>query len=148
MKLFLFLSLFTFSCARPTYINENSENYQYVQETKLDCSSVFVNSGLCLAWYWEHKPSPQQAGSLIFKTFRLNNFDQTPIEIDPDFSSYLVLWMPSMNHGSSPTTIEKLDLGTFRANNVFFVMPGEWELRFQLKDGSTIKDEIKIPITI
>ena len=51
-----------------------------------------------------------------------------------------------MGHGSSPTHVEKVDLGTYSVNNVFFVMPGEWEIRFQLIGPQQVADEIIVPI--
>lgn len=56
------------------------------------------------------------------------------------------LWMPAMQHGSSPTKIELvLDsagvarTGLYRVRNIYFIMGGEWEVKITLiaPDGST-----------
>ncbi len=86
-------------------------------------------------------------GSMIFKTYRLSSYDQSAIEVDAVSVPQLILWMPAMGHGSSPTTVTRIEVGTYRASNVFFIMPGQWELKFQVKEGSEIKDEAIIPIT-
>ncbi len=53
-----------------------------------------------------------------------------------------------MAHGSVPITITRLDLGTYRASNVFFVMPGDWEIHFQSKQGEEVKDEVVVDFTL
>jgi hypothetical protein len=85
-------------------------------------------------------------GSLIFKTYRLNTLDQTPIEVDLKSTPQVVLWMPSMGHGSTPSQTVRVDEGTYRTSNVFFIMPGEWEIRIQLKSGGEVTDETRITL--
>ena len=52
-----------------------------------------------------------------------------------------------MGHGSTPTHTDRVDVGTFRTNNVFFVMPGKWEIRFQINDGETVKESAVVETT-
>lgn len=66
---------------------------------------------------------------------------QTPIEKDMESLPQLVLWMSSMGHGSTPSQTQRLDVGTYRASNVFFIMPGDWQLKFQIKNGNELLDE-------
>ena len=87
-------------------------------------------------------------GSLVFRTYRANNYDRSPVMTDPALAPAVVLWMPEMGHGSSPTSISHLDTGTYRASDVFFVMPGHWQIKFQLKNGNTVEDELVVSITI
>jgi hypothetical protein len=51
-----------------------------------------------------------------------------------------------MGHGSTPTTTTRVDVGSYRVSNVFFTMPGEWELRLQAKNGTEVLDEANISI--
>lgn len=134
---FSFVITSVLGCARPKYVNDSGAgNGNSVQEKiKAECSVTFSESKYCVSWYWENKPTTRQPGSLIFKVFRLNQLDQTPIQIDMPMVPEVVLWMPSMGHGSMPTQTSRLDVGTYRATNVFFMMPGDWEIRFQIKDG-------------
>jgi hypothetical protein len=53
----------------------------------------------------------------------------------------VVLWMPSMGHGSAPTQVERavdsngnVLAGVFNVRNVFFIMGGDWEVRVTLTD--------------
>lgn len=53
----------------------------------------------------------------------------------------VLLWMPSMGHGSSPVTLEKVAPGQYRVSRVFFVMRGDWEIQFKLKNGNTVLEQ-------
>lgn len=113
-----------------------------------NCDLRFQTSGFCLSWKWEEAPTSQKAGTLVFKTYRANVYDGTPVMLDFATLPSLVLWMPSMGHGSTPTTVTRLDVGTFRATNVFFIMPGEWQMRFQVKLPNEQADEAIVDLTL
>jgi hypothetical protein len=96
---------------------------------------------------WQAMPNETAYGSFTFKTFRPNAADGSPIPVDPPGTIAVVLWMPSMGHGSAPLAINKLDVGTFSASNVFFTMKGDWQIIFQLKSAGAVQDQAIIPIT-
>jgi hypothetical protein len=112
-----------------------------LHEVGSDCSVRFKNSKLCISYAWEKVPTETEEGSFIFKTYRPNLVDQSPVLVALPETPNVVLWMTSMGHGSSPVTVETVDTGTYRANHVFFVMPGNWEIRFQQKAQETVNDE-------
>lgn len=136
-------------CAKPKYVNETahdkSQNAGQEAATGV-CETIFSTSGLCLFWYWEVKPTAEAQGSLIFKTYRFNHLDQTPVEVDLAQVPQVILWMPGMGHGSTPTQTTRMDLGTYRVSQVYFVMPGEWEIRFQVKNGSEVVDAAQVSL--
>ncbi len=150
LVLFLSFSLgvFLVGCAQPKYISEadSTTTGQQAAGAKANCDIQFSSSKYCLSWFWETKPTASAEGSLIFKIYRLNAFDQTAIQLDSQALPQLVLWMPSMGHGSTPSVVQRLDVGTYRATEVFFIMPGEWDLKFQLKTGSEVTDEALVQI--
>ena len=142
-----------FSCTQPKYVkSEWNENQQSLAkptgEITSDCTIKFKNSETCLTWSWEVKPTDSQTGSLIFKIFRKNKLDASNIYLTPNGEVKLKLWMPEMGHGSSPTQIEMIDIGTFRARSVFFVMPGLWELKFQVWSDQVLSDEAMVNVEI
>jgi hypothetical protein len=151
----LFICALLFSCARPIYVQGDSPGGSEDPQRKTDtlCPISFVSTqspspGYCLKWSWEVSPKVGESdASLIFKIYRLNAYD-TPLEKDPNLKPALVLWMPGMGHGSSPTSIEALDQFTFRAKNLIFFMPGEWDLRFQMLNGVHRQEEAIVPITL
>ncbi len=141
---------FSFGCAQPKYISESDQPNSGPQAAgaKSNCDIQFSNSKYCLIWFWENKPTSTTQGSLVFKIYRLNAFDQTAIQLDTAELPQLILWMPSMGHGSTPTVVQRLDVGTYRASEVFFIMPGEWDLKFQIKSGSEVTDEALVQIIL
>ena len=151
LTLNIFLIHLFFSCAQPKYIQktDDTNSAPSYQKNKADCNVQLKNSKLCLSWLWELKPTETEMGSFVFKIYKLNNYDQTAIMMENGDKVEVVLWMPSMGHGSSPTTVEKLDVGTYRTHDVFFTMPGEWQIKFQFKNlNNELTDEAIVDIQI
>lgn len=150
------LSLFALqfaSCAKAKYAEpapeqSASQSHEKTNTVVVTCPNVFESSQFCLDWYWENKPTSKSQGSIIFKTYRLNSFDQSMVPVELSTIPELILWMPGMGHGSTPTQVNRLDMGTYRAENIFFVMPGAWELRFQIKSEKKIVDKVYVAISI
>lgn len=138
------------ACARPIYEEKivSNNNGQSNADSAAACSIKFTTSGNCISWKWEQMPTSSVPGSLSFKIYRQNAFDNSAVLLDPDYMPTVVLWMPGMGHGSSPTQVQQLDVGTYMANSVFFVMPGKWEIKFQIKNGSALVDEAVVDIEI
>lgn len=151
--IFMLLSICLMSCANPKYFIQDKALVSQVGRGEpthpIRCELKFSNKEVCLAWYWEKITTPFEEGSLIVKLFRPNRLDGSPVLITPiQLNLRLTLWMPSMNHGSTPTISHKIDVGTYRIEEVFFIMPGEWDLRFQLLNQDNIKDEVIVEIRI
>ncbi|CAN5708433.1 hypothetical protein BH10BDE1_BH10BDE1_03020 [soil metagenome] len=97
------------------------------------CAAQFAQSKSCVGFSWEKLPTETEFGSFIF-TFT-NEAGLLADLANPK----IVLWMPSMGHGSSPVTIERISTGLYRATKVFFTMKGEWEIRFQTLGDQAIR---------
>ena len=96
-------------------------------------------SGFCVAVEWEKLPTEEDFGSFRFHVFRGGAAPQDPGAIS------VILWMPGMGHGSSPVSVEQLGPGEYRARDVFFTMRGEWEIRFQRREGQDERDQAVLP---
>ena len=138
-----FVGLLVVDCARPNYVT--SAGLGTIKEDSITCQSRFA-SGKCLSYAWETNPTEEGFASFIFKSFRQNKADGSPVLEDLTFEPSVVLWMPGMGHGSSPVTVERLDIGTYRASKVSLYMHGQWEIRFLLKDRNEIKDHATIAL--
>lgn len=139
----------TISCAQPKYVEEPKPlDQRDSYEKPGTCSIAFKSSGICLSYVWESQPNTSDYSQLVFKIFRLSQYDSTPIEIDSPSIPQVVLWMPSMGHGSTPTEVERLDVGTYRAKNIFFIMPGEWDIHFRFTNDVGTQDEATINLTL
>ncbi|MGE3261930.1 MAG: hypothetical protein AB7K68_09140 [Bacteriovoracia bacterium] len=67
--------------------------------------------------------------------------------IEPALPVSVSLWMPDMGHGSAPTQIQRmLDdrgsviVGTYEVRNMYFMMPGNWEIRVKVKYPSETEE--------
>lgn len=145
---FLFLGMA--ACAQPRYESSPAGGTREGESKQgaYDCSVRFKSSGLCVEWWWEKKPADGEFGSVLFKVFRLSSVDRAPIETDLPYLPSFILWMPSMGHGSSPTQVSRVETGTYRASQIFFPMPGAWEMRILLKQGDRVDDEAVVPVEI
>ena len=141
-----FFLLLCVSCADPRYAPAVSHLPPTGTIDKLKSCEIKMNSGECISSAWEKMPTEDDYGSFIFKTFHLSPADNSVVEDDLSGNFTVLLWMPAMGHGSSPVTVERIDVGTYRASRVFFSMKGQWEIRFQLKEGNAVTDQAIIPI--
>jgi hypothetical protein len=143
MKFYFFIIVFlTFSCAKPHYVDDKKI---IKQEEVKTCDLYFKENELCLFSKWEVFPNESQFGQMKL-TFTERNDDR--VLVTPKYHFEMILWMPSMGHGSSPVSITPISKGVFRASEIFFIMPGAWEIRFQLKDEGKIVEEVIQNITI
>jgi hypothetical protein len=136
-------------CAKAHYENSpDLQNPSSPDQKVTTCPVRFQTSGLCLMWEWETPPTSTQNGVLIFKVVRANLLDGTAVPVDVEGAAELILWMPEMGHGSTPTKVVPVDVGSFRATEVFFIMPGKWEMKFQFKKEGALLDEAVVSLTL
>lgn len=138
-------ALLVSACARPNYAPSDNTDQSGQGQKPGACQARFT-SGHCVSYEWEKMPTEDDFGSFIFKVFLEG--DDGPMLVDLAGTMTVILWMPSMGHGSSPVEVRRLDVGTYRASDVFFTMRGDWDIRFHLKDGSNVKDQAIISLTL
>ncbi|MBO9667733.1 MAG: FixH family protein [Bdellovibrio sp.] len=144
--LILLLSFFAAACARPDYIDPISRNGSQSQAT--DCPLKFTQSSLCASLDWVQGPQSPNESEFILKFWNKSSGTKAGPFVDPPQTLSVILWMPSMGHGSSPVTIEKIEDGTYRVRRVYFIMPGDWEIRTFLKDGATVIDQATVSLVL
>ncbi|MFZ4713699.1 MAG: hypothetical protein ACOYL6_08310 [Bacteriovoracaceae bacterium] len=133
-----------FSCAKSNYVSTEDLKRQF-DEINSDCSLKFQNDELCLSMEWEIFPTEDTFGRFVMKFYKI---DHPEITIEPNNAPNVLLWMPSMGHGSSPVTLTTLSPGTYLVSDVFFNMLGTWDIRFQLKNGNDVIEQQILKITI
>ncbi len=140
MKGFMLMSALMFSslvaCANPDYVsNVKKEN---ITE---GCTVRFNKLETCGLIEWINAPAKKQDSNFMFVLDgALEKFSHATLEVE--------LWMPSMGHGSAPTVVRKINASTFDVSNVHFIMGGDWEIRFTLKEGALVLDEAIFSIDI
>jgi hypothetical protein len=139
MKKLLLGLLFLTACARPDYINPVSKKSSQGQTDH--CSLKFINSQLCSSIQWTMGPQSPDESELILKFWDEKTASENGPYVDPANTLSVILWMPSMGHGSSPVKIDKIETGVYRVHRVYFIMPGDWEVRIFLKNGTTTVDQ-------
>jgi len=126
----LLLSFFLLACAKPNYQNISS-NFSDANKDSVECALPLKKLDQCVRLTWVQESNDSHMG--IF------NLDFTKAMTN---DVRAVLWMPSMGHGSRPTTIARLSETQFQISNVAFIMPGEWEIRIQLVENNQVVDEV------
>jgi hypothetical protein len=103
-----------------------------------NCWHQIVPSQLCLAMTWKKLPKDRMdEGVIEVKFLRPNLMDQSlmPAELedfDFEFEPWMVMDPPSQSHGTAPVFLERIDTGSFRVSQIYFIMRGTWQLRFKL----------------
>ncbi len=59
----------------------------------------------------------------------------------------VLLWMPSMGHGSSPVTVTQFDVNKYNITKAAFVMKGDWLVRLAFTTEG-VAHQIDIPLDI
>jgi hypothetical protein len=137
------------ACADPKYLPPNPPSPSPALGEKLVpgedgtssvCPYRFKTTKYCLNWKWEVLPTLESEGTFIFRVYRLDDRG-TPIPVEGLATPELKLDMPSMGHDSGlDPVIAPLGGGIFRAEDVFFNMGGEWDLKFALPLEGGAKD--------
>ncbi len=145
---FAVLVLLLTACARPDYIDPLQNAKQDNTEHSNACTLTFASTKTCASIEWTQGPQSPNESEFIVKFWNAQTGNvQGPFQ-DPPETLSVVLWMPSMGHGSSPVKIEKIQDGVFRVRKVFFIMPGDWEIRFFLKNQTTQIDQATFKLVL
>jgi hypothetical protein len=105
------------------------------------CPLRFPGAGLCASLTWEVEPGDQY-GEFLLRFWNEAQATAAGPYVDPTLTVAAQLWMPSMNHGSRPAIlVTRLDAGVYRATRANFSMPGDWEIRVQLKNGTSVVEQ-------
>jgi hypothetical protein len=128
--------------------NPGAPLIKLTQPGQKDCPLSFPRSGLCASLNWTRQPSEEQTGSFALAFWRAGRPEQGGPYVDPSSDVAVKLWMPAMGHGSSPVKIAHSAAGRFDVTDVYFVMPGDWEIHVLLKNGSNVVDEAVLPVHI
>jgi len=112
---------------------------------------LFKNGTLAIEVEFPTAPVVGQESLLVLTAVDTKTFQAVEIADSVE----VVLWMPSMGHGSAPTQVErsvdaqgKVVTGVFNVKNVHFIMGGDWEVRVTLTDASGAKETASFAIML
>ena len=133
----LILLIFLLGCGDSPFINKEVSN-EVRGTPSLENELVLPGENIVLKLYWNEGPRLSDESKLTIILL-----DDNGRPIDPKNSFKIMLWMPTMGHGSFPVSVKKLSQGVYEAREMFFTMEGNWDVHFQLIDGDKVKDEVK-----
>ena len=138
MKL-LFLILFSlfFSCGKSPFLKTPSSEQRVILPQMPEEGLYFENEKLNITHYFssEINIGEEVTVAVVFS-------DAQGRLKDPKAHFSMKLWMPDMGHGSFPITIKKVSTGIYEARDLFFTMPGYWDIHFELKKEDQVIDEV------
>ena len=145
---FLFLAV---GCGKsPLFNHKNADELKLSNGAGKDCPIVFNQAKLCASLTWTQQPTDEDGGAFTLHFWKKGGSPSGPF-VDPGNKVAVKLWMPSMGHGSSPVKVAsakdvagKTEEGIFEASEVYFIMPGDWEIWIQLKKGTQVVEQAKI----
>lgn len=149
MKLILLLlGFFTVSCGNSPLLNHEMEKgFLAKNPSYAVAENRFSKSNFSFTVDWSEPPKVGEAKFLL----RLWKTDSGTINgpyVDPKQNLHVFLWMPSMGHGSSPVKLKKLASGEYEVSNVYFIMGGKWEVKFQLLSSNKVEDETVLTLSL
>ena len=133
----------TIGCAKPNYQDPLSALNSTVSTKAFTLYSNYHQ--LIVQLEFKNAPKDSEMNTFSLKFYSAAD-PQTSVEINQDVK--VILWMPSMGHGSSPVKVQKINSGLYQATQVYFIMPGDWEIRIQLKEQDNVVEQIVQKINI
>ncbi len=126
-------------------------------QTPLAGHLSFVQEGVHAHLYWEKGPIANDESILRIEFMNASTHQAGDIHSALDVVPRMQ--MGSMEHGTSPVTIEKIKdqnenelLGQYRVSKIFFVMSGPWKVKFNFTHSDqTIETQIwnvQVPATV
>lgn len=55
---------------------------------------------------------------------------------------FVELYMPDHHHGSTDVKVKELATGLYHADEMNFFMPGEWEIRVQIRHEENVVEQL------
>jgi hypothetical protein len=133
-----FLLLFLVSCGNSPFLDDPVDDVVQVQAQRQKENLFFKIEDLDIYLYFK---TPILIGEEIKVLLLFTNNEG--ILTSPKTNLHLKLWMPNMGHGSFPTSVYRVSEGVYEITEIFFTMPGRWNLHFQLLDiNEEIKEEV------
>ena len=112
------------------------------------CPLELPASGLCASLTWNTALSSDAENSATLRFWDKATGSASGPYRDADGEVAMMLWMPAMGHGSSPIKISPLGDGVYSASQIYFIMPGSWEVRVQIKKNHQLFEQAVLAVTL
>lgn len=136
----IFAVLFFSACAEPKYAVPQPALDPRPSQSLETCAVKL--QGHCVQLQWRKVPTADEVGALTLIVASMDDRAMgLPKNKDLKGEVRVSLWMPSMNHGSTPTVVTQVGVGTYLVDEVYFIMPGDWEIRVQTYQDGQMTDQ-------
>lgn len=137
------------SCGESPLFNHEMEKNFSRENFSLSQSVVyeFQKSNYSFSIDWTEGPLKGESKFILRTWNKTTGTLSGPFKDVPN-TLHIFLWMPSMGHGSSPVKITKLGDGEYEVSNVYFIMGGAWQIKFQILSSGKVVDETVISLTL
>lgn len=150
------LALLAVSCNSPLLNHRDAPLTRNLNgNEKTACTLALPKARLCASIEWTRMPTDSDKGEFTLRFWDAEQSSESGPYVDPAQTVFVKLWMPSMGHGSSPvTTAPSKDAGglaipgVYSVTEVFFVMPGAWQVIVQLKQNGLVFDQAALDVEI
>lgn len=126
------------ACANPDYVQKNGKTQSQDQAKK--CDVYFEKLTACAKITWKTNITAEEEAPFELRIVSAEKPENLEILNAADLK--VVLWMPAMGHGSSPTEVKKNSNTSYDTSKVYFIMSGEWEIRFQFISRGIIPNQV------
>lgn len=138
IKKYLLILLFILSsCGDSPFLNKEVSSDGIRGVESINEELFFKNTEISIKTFWKRGPLIGDESKMLILLF-----DKNGLSTSTDLDFKVMLWMPTMGHGSFPVSVKKIGDGVYEANEVFFTMPGHWDIHFQLYENNTMNEEI------
>lgn len=135
------------SCGDSPFLEDDSTPTEGVNSTQAlgsELNLALTKSQLSFNYYWQTGPHIGNESKLLII---ISDKDGRPADPEKEFS--VMIWMPTMGHGSFPISVSKVQQGIYEAKEIFFTMPGLWDIHFQLlNEGNSLDEEVLTSLTL
>lgn len=123
----IFCLLLLVGCQAPLFkMQKDKPQKGVIAVEKTECSHQWKNLGVCFTYSGLEQPRVNEEAKV-----QIVIPDESQAQKLHSLRLKAYLWMPEHGHGSAPLRIEVVNPGVIFLHNLWFVMPGLWNLHLQ-----------------
>jgi len=132
----LFITLLFFVSCGKSPLQLEKKTMESSGENNIEVTKKFKTLDQTIELFWLRPRNTLEAGRFLL----ISKKNKVAYDLPENFK--IILWMPSMGHGSSPVLINKIGTGVYDVSEVYFIMDKDWQIKVQLIEGANILEEV------
>lgn len=144
--LVILVTLLASSCGRSPQANHSYESEAVREQLKGTMNLNKLGLNIELSWLKGPFGDPSLESRFLMI---VRNQDGEITSLDSKYHFYINAWMPSMGHGSAyDGDTELSSKGVYLHRDLYFNMPGDWEVYIDVYEGEELIDSTKLRIDL